>query len=236
MNDESELKDSNETETAPPTLVQSMLRSVVGLSLFAIITAGLIAVTQINTKEQIKQQVKQARAKALLEIVPLSEHNNDMLADSYWLKATRELGLSETAEAFIAKQNGIPHTLILPVIAPDGYSGPIRLIVGIDNTGAIKGVRVIEHKETPGLGDRIDLKKSDWVLGFVNKSLANTPDSSWKVKKDGGDFDQLTGATITPRAIVKAVYKALLYYRDNQALLLNPHATETPLSSDASSK
>ena len=203
------------------TMLQSIMRAVIGLSLFAIVTAGLIAVTQVGTKDIILEQIKKARSKALLEIVPLSEHNNDMLTDSFWLEATESLGLGVRSEAFIAKQDGVPTTLILPVVAPDGYSGPIRLIVGIDVAGTLKGVRVIKHKETPGLGDKIDLKKSDWILSFEGKSLLNTPSDQWQVKKDGGEFDQLTGATITPRAIVKAVHQALSYFRDHQSTLLN---------------
>ena len=227
MKAEDELTKDNADEAANETMTQSVIRSVIGLSIFAVITAGFIAITQVSTKDIILEQIKIARSKALLEIVPLSEHNNDMLADSFWLDATASLGLGEKSEAFIAKQDGVPTTLILPVVAPEGYSGPIRLIVGIDISGAIKGVRVIEHKETPGLGDKIDLKKSDWILSFEGKSLLNTANEQWFVKKDGGEFDQLTGATITPRAIVKAVHQALIFYRDNQSVLLSTQ-TEMP--------
>lgn len=228
MEVEDEVTQDNTTEAPNETMVQSIVRAVIGLSIFAVVTAGLIAVTQVNTKDIILEQIKKARAKALLEIVPLSEHNNDMLADSFWLEATTELGLSTKSEAFIAKQDGIPTTLILPVVAPEGYSGPIRLIVGIDTSGAIKGVRVIKHKETPGLGDKIDLQKSDWILSFEGKSLLNTTTEQWQVQKDGGKFDQLTGATITPRAIVRAVHKALVFYRDHQAALLSAQTSQAP--------
>ncbi|MFT7373127.1 MAG: electron transport complex protein RnfG [Oleiphilaceae bacterium] len=216
--------EDNAEEIVHETMSQSIIRSVIGLSIFAIVTAGLIAITQVSTKDIILEQIKIARSKALFEIVPLSEHNNDMLADSFWLEATQSLGLGKKSEAFLAKQDGVPTTLILPVVAPEGYSGPIRLIVGIDTAGTIKGVRVIKHKETPGLGDKIDLKKSDWILDFEGKSLLNTTTEQWQVKKDGGEFDQLTGATITPRAIVKAVYQALVFYRDHKAALLSTKA------------
>jgi len=215
-------------EAVNETMAQSIIRSIIGLSIFAVVTAGLIAITQVSTKDIILEQIKIARSKALLEIVPLSEHNNDMLADSFWLEATQSLGLGEKSEAFIAKQDGVPTTLILPVVAPEGYSGPIRLIVGIDSSGTIKGVRVIKHKETPGLGDKIDLKKSDWILGFEGKSLLNTSTEQWKVKKDGGEFDQLTGATITPRAIVKALHQALIFYREHQTVLLSTKTEIAP--------
>jgi len=221
MKVEDEIKQDNTDEAVNETMTQSIIRSVIGLSIFAVITAGLIAITQVNTKDIILEQINIARSKALLEIVPLSEHNNDMLTDSFWLEATEALGLGEKSEAFMAKQDGVPTTIILPVVAPEGYSGPIRLIVGIDTSGKIKGVRVIKHKETPGLGDKIDLKKSDWILDFEDKSLLNTSTDQWKVKKDGGVFDQLTGATITPRAIVKAVHQALVFYREHQVALLS---------------
>src|SRR5690606_683614 len=100
------------------------------------------------------------------------------------------------------------------------YTGPIRLIMSIDLKGAIVGLRVIEHKETPGLGDKIDIKKSNWVRLFEGRSLENTVEAAWAVKKDGGEFDQMTGATITPRAIVNAVYKGLQYFQSHQAEIL----------------
>jgi len=207
-------------DVSSESLGQSIFRSAWGLSLFAIITAGLIALTQVVTKDRIADQIKQARSKALLEIVPVGQFDNDLLDDAFWLKAEKELGLKEDAEAFVALNNGQPRYFILPIIAPDGYTGPIRLIMSIDLAGTITGLRVIEHKETPGLGDKIDIKKSDWVRSFEGRSLANTSESAWAVKKDGGDFDQMTGATITPRAIVNAVYKGLQYFKDHQNALL----------------
>lgn len=203
------------------TLGLSILRSAWGLGLFAIITAGLIAFTQQGTKEKIAEQVKQARSKALLQIVPLSEFDNELLDDAFTLAPSEALGNIEPVEAFIALKDQLPTHLILPVVAPDGYTGPIRLIMSIDMSGELKGVRVIEHKETPGLGDKIDLKKSDWILSFNGKSLANLTETQWQVKKDGGDFDQLTGATITPRAIVSAVHKALIYFSENKDRILD---------------
>lgn len=197
----------------------SVLRAVTGLALFAIITAGLIALTQVTTADRIEQQARQARAKALLDIVPLHEHNNDMLNEAIRVQA-RALGLEGFEQAFIARQDGTPVSLIFPLVAPDGYTGPIRMLIGIDMNGEIKGLRVVEHKETPGLGDKIELQKSDWVRQFDARSLANTRQDQWKVKKEGGDFDQLTGATITPRAIVRAVRKALLFFQQHQQALL----------------
>jgi len=114
---------------------------------------------------------------------------------------------------------GEPVALVIEALAPDGYSGTIRLLVGINIDGSLGGVRVVAHRETPGLGDAIEEERSDWILGFTGKSLQDPPLQKWAVKKDGGAFDQLTGATITPRAVVKAVRQALLYYRDQKDAL-----------------
>ena len=217
MSEPTELNDLQ--EQVPETLKGSIFRSAWGLSLFAIITAGLIALTQVVTKDRIQEQIKQARSKALLQIVPVGQFDNDLLDTAFWLEA-EELGLKEAGEAFVALYQDQPRYFILPLVAPDGYTGPIRLIMSIDLSGKIIGLRVIEHKETPGLGDKIDIKKSDWIKSFKGRSLENTPEQAWAVKKDGGDIDQLTGATITPRAIVNAVYKGLKYFKDNQSELL----------------
>jgi electron transport complex protein RnfG len=202
------------------TLAQSILRGAFGLSLFAVITAGLIALTQTGTAERIKAEIKKARAAALYEIVPLSEHDNDLLSDTFWIKA-QALGLAEKREAFIARKNDQANILILPLVAPDGYTGEIHMVLGVNLAGEISGLRILKHKETPGLGDKIELKKSDWVLGFNGKSLTNTSKKAWAVKKDGGEFDQLTGATITPRVIVAAVYRALKVFDKYKDAIVN---------------
>ncbi len=207
-------------EVKQDSLRHSVFHAAWGLSLFAIITAGLIALTQVITKDRIQSQIAQARTKALLEIVPASEFDNNLLDNAFWIDAEAQLGLKEAGEVFVALQQGQPRYFILPLVAPDGYTAPIRLIMSIDLSGTIIGLRVIEHKETPGLGDKIDIKKSDWVRLFEGRSLENTPEEDWAVKKDGGEFDQLTGATITPRAIVKAVYKGLQYFVMHQTELL----------------
>jgi electron transport complex protein RnfG len=110
--------------------------------------------------------------------------------------------------------------VILPLETAQGYSGTIRLLVGIDATGAVTGVRVLAHAETPGLGDKVDVRVSDWILGFNGRSLQNPDTSGWRVRKDGGDFDQFVGATITPRAVVGAVHDALQFFAANRDALL----------------
>ncbi|MCM0612489.1 electron transport complex subunit RsxG [Marinobacter sediminum] len=197
-------------------LAQSIRRSAIGLGLFAVITGGTIAVTQAFTEQRIQEQAARAEAKALFEIIPESAHDNDLLKDTVQLPDSDRLATEGPLTVWVARRSGQPTGMIIPVIAPDGYSGSIRLLVGVDMQGKILGVRVTSHKETPGLGDRIETKKSDWILSFVGRSLGNPPNREWNVKKNGGEFDQFTGATITPRAVVKAVHKALIYFRKNR--------------------
>lgn len=204
--------------SSPSTLRQSMLRNAIGLGLFAVLTAGLITTTQLLTADQIEVQTRRAEAKALLEIVPEALRDNDLLADRIAIAPNPQLGLTRTADAFVARRLGEVTAVILPLTAPDGYSGAIKLLVGIDRAGKILGVRVVEHKETPGLGDRIELKKSNWLLGFNGHSLADTPDADWRVKKQGGAFDQFTGATITPKAVVAAVHRAVRYFHEQHLI------------------
>ncbi len=207
-------------------LGQSIRRSAIGLGMFAIITGGTIAVTQVMTAERIEQQAARAEARALFEIIPQSAHNNDLLSDTVTLPADPRLGSQQPVTGWVARLDGEPVGIILPVTAPDGYSGNIRLLVGIDPEGTVLGVRVTSHRETPGLGDKVELKKSDWVLDFTGRSLTNPEPKRWNVAKNGGVFDQFTGATITPRAVVKAVQHALVYVRQHRSDLR--HAFRNP--------
>ena len=190
------------------------------LGAFALATTATIAVTYLGTRDIIVQQERAARAKALLEIVPRERHDNSMLDSTIIVDDTERLALQEPSELFFATADGKPVAVIIPAVAPDGYGGAIKLIIGVNVDGTIAGVRVLTHNETPGLGDKIELKKSGWLLGFDGKSLRNPRPEQWKVKKDQGAFDQFTGATITPRAATRAIYQALLYYRTHQQALL----------------
>lgn len=202
---------------------QAILRSGFGLAVFATVTAGLIATTHSVTADRITQAQKLAQTKALRDIIPDSYHDNAFLEDAISLPADPLLGNKEEAEAYLSRQNGQVNAVLIPFLAPDGYSGDIRLIAGINTQGELIGVRVLAHQETPGLGDKIESKKSDWIHQFNGKSLTQPEIAQWKVIKDGGQFDQLTGATITPRAVVKSVQKALEYFDKHQAeLLMNP--------------
>jgi len=201
-------------------LGKSISRNSVLLALFAVATTLLIAGTYLSTADKIAQQKRLAEEKALLEIVPRERHDNTMLDDTLAIgPATTELGLHEDKSIYLAKMRGDVVTAIIPAVAPDGYTGDIEMIVGVNRDGSIAGVRVLAHKETPGLGDKVDIKKSDWVTGFNGRSLSNPTIEGWAVQRDKGVFDQFTGATITPRAVVKATLRVLQFAEANRTLL-----------------
>jgi electron transport complex protein RnfG len=195
---------------------QSIRRNAVGLGLFAIITGGTIAITQELTQDRIAEQVARAEAEALFEIIPENRHDNELLRDTVTLPVSADLHGGQPITAWVARRNNRPIGMIVPVTASDGYSGNIRLLVGINLKGRVLGVRVTRHRETPGLGDKIETKKSDWIYTFEGRSLDNPEPEQWAVKKDGGVFDQFTGATITPRAVVSKVGDTLVYFREHR--------------------
>lgn len=230
------MSDSRDTDSI--TLSQAIRRSAIGLGLFAIFTAGIIAVTQTLTKDRIAKNEAEFEARTLFELVPPETHDNDLL-DTRFSTALATLAepdllrLPQPADWYQAKRNGEVIAVLLPLIAPEGYTEAIRLIMAVDRNGELLGVRVIRHKETPGLGDQIEADKTDWIQGFVGQSLDTTPLENWEVKKDGGDFDQLTGATITPRAVVRAVARGLRFFARNRAVLLSNDPASVAPDTDA---
>ncbi|SFQ12884.1 electron transport complex protein RnfG [Geopseudomonas sagittaria] len=210
-----------------PEIPRSMLKNSLLLGLFAVATVGVVAVTQQGTAERIQVAEREAQVRALAEILPEGSYDNHLLDNSLQLSDPL-LGSARPLPAYLALKGGQPSAIILQAIAPDGYSGSIRLLVGIHADGRLAGVRVLAHKETPGLGDKIELAKSPWVLAFAGKSLSDPDAAGWAVKKDQGVFDQFAGATITPRAVVKAVHHALQYFDAHRAELLGLPDTATP--------
>ena len=147
-------------------------------------------------------------------------YDNVLTKGAAYLPADPLLGSEEGIKIYIARKNGDVSGIIFETIAPRGYNGNLDMLVAIDKNGTVTGSRVISHTETPGLGDKVDLKKSKWILSFANKSLENPSLKGWGVKKDGGDFDQFPGATITPRAVVRAVKNTLIYFDQHKDTLL----------------
>jgi len=212
------------------SLLQKMLISAMVLGTFAIVGTTMVAFTFDQTKEQIKENHKQATLKSIHQLIPPVMHDNDLFTDIIRITDLKLLGSKEPVTIFRARRDNKPVAAILKVIAPDGYTGKIYILVAINYNGKLAGVRVVNHKETPGLGDAIEIEKSDWILQFNDRSLVNPTKKNWRVKRDGGHFDQLTGATITPRAIVKAVHKALLFYkqhRDELFIVKKPNTKST---------
>lgn len=191
------------------------------LALFAAGGAVLLAGTYWLTADRIAEEQRRTKLAALYEIVPRESHSNDMLSDTTRVTAPDFLGTRAPVTVYRARRDGKPHAAVMEVVAPDGYGGPIRLLVGIRVDGSLAGVRVVSHSETPGLGDFIEADKDDWIMQFEDLSLGNPPQDDWAVSKDGGRFDQMTGATITPRAVVKAIRDALLYFRENKEELFS---------------
>ena len=208
-------------------LFQSMLRSGLFLAVFAVVGVGLVALSHEGTRERIAANERAALLRSLHAVVGPEEHDNDILKDVIRVRSPTDLGTEEPVAVYRARKDGKPVAAVLTPVAPDGYNGNIRLMVGVYYDGRLAGVRVLSHQETPGLGDAIDERRSDWILGFRGRSLEDPGPERWKVKRDGGAFDQFTGATITPRAVVGAVYRALRDFEAHRDSLFveTPEAT-----------
>lgn len=199
--------------------MKNIVGATVLLALFAVVGTGLVAFTHDGTAARIAENERQALLRNLNEVIPKSSYDNDIFQDTTEVTAPKLLGIKGAVTAYRARKDSRPVAVALTVVAPDGYNGDIKLLVGINYDGTLSGVRAIAESETPGLGDAIETDRSDWILHFAGKSLSNPDQKGWAVKKDGGSFDQFTGATITPRAVVKAVHRALLYFKDHRDAL-----------------
>lgn len=185
------------------------------LWIFAVVGTTFVAVTENTTRTKIAENERLVLLRNLNALLPAEEFDNDIVNDTITVPASTLLGTENDTIVYLARLQDKPVAAIFNSIAPNGYSGKIYLLVGVYADSSIAGVRAVKHSETPGLGDAIDSQKTDWVFSFNNRSLDNPDASKWSVKKDGGDFDQFTGATITPRAVVLAVKNTLLYYQQN---------------------
>lgn len=200
------------------------------LAAFALGAGVLLVFADSLTKAQITSQQLQSQRQTLNQVMPAALHDNDLLASSFQLgphssgyQQLELLGLSSVRTGYLATSKGKTSGVILPLETSEGFGGNIVMVIGLTPDGSIAGVRVLQHGETPGLGDNIDVKNSAWITSFDHHSLADTPMPHWTVKMDGGDFDQFVGATITPRAVISAVYSALLFFDANKSrLLANP--------------
>lgn len=202
--------------------MRNALRASSLLLIFAAIATAILATTFDITRSKITHNEQQAKRALIAQVLPATLHDNDLLESAISLAANDMLGTRTPSQAWVARKQGQATGLVLEAIAPDGYSGDIALLIGMSADGQITGVRVTAHKETPGLGDYIEITKSRWITQFDGKSLTDPADAAWKVQRDGGSFDARAGATITARAVVKAVNGALHYFVRHRAQLLAP--------------
>jgi electron transport complex protein RnfG len=189
------------------------------LGIFSVIGMGLVTLVYSGTAKRIANNQRQLLLHSLQELIPAALYDNNMLEDVVMLDAI-QLGGKPIA-VYRARRINQPVAAVFTPVTPDGYGGDIHLLVAVKADGALAGVRVLAHKETPGLGDWIEVTKSRWIFGFEGLSLNQPAERLWKVKRDGGAFDQFTGATVTPRAVVKAIKNTLLYFNTHSATLFS---------------
>lgn len=201
------------------TVAKASFHTALNLLVFALIGTSILAFTYSQTHERIAQSEEAEKLKLISQIVPTAMFDNDIVKDTLSIAPDSLLGTQDTTTVYRARLQNQPSAIVLQAIAPDGYSGKISLLVAIKADGEVAGVRVVAHKETPGLGDYIEIAKNNWIRIFDGTSQVRYNDRDWKVKKDGGQFDYMAGATITPRAVIKAVYKALQYYAQHRDAL-----------------
>ena len=197
----------------------SFFRSALSLGLVAVIGTTLLSGVNELTVERIAEQERRVVLEQLGQIIAPVRYDNELQDDWFAFSDEASFPQGQRVVAYRARRGGKPVAIILRFAAVDGYNGHIGLLAGIEPDGRLAGVRVTAHRETPGLGDAIEIEKSNWIRAFDGKSLQAPPAPGWAVRRDGGVFDQFTGATITPRAIVEAVRAALEYHERHQEAL-----------------
>jgi len=191
------------------------------LGAFAVVAIGMVTWVFNASKARIIENERVALVKQLSALLPEESYDNDIVNDTaHWVEP--DLAVGETLTIFRFRKNTRPVAVVIPTVAPGGYNGKIKLLVAINNEGVVSAVRVTSHHETPGLGDKMEIERSGWINVFKGKSFKTLPESQWKVKRDGGAIDQFTGATITPRAIVQAVKKTVVFFEANREALFLP--------------
>jgi len=206
-------------------VVRDIVITTLLLGLFAAIGTGVVALIHSATEARIAENRIAMTRMRVTQVLAGLDYDNDPVTDFHRVGDERLGG--DNLPVWVARRGTDVVGVVLSAIAPDGYSGDIHLLVGIDTAGTLRGVRVTGHRETPGLGDDIEVDRSDWIHGFQGRSLVDPPIELWRVRRDGGVFDQFTGATVTPRAVVRAVRHALLYFEEHaEALVALPPPEE----------
>ena len=205
---------------------RNALRTGVILFAFAVVATAMLAFTFTRTQPTIERSQQAEKLALLSQVLPPTLYDNNLLASQQSVPPDDLLGTRLPSAMWIARRGDTVTAVVLEAIARDGYGGNIHLLVGIGIDGDVTGVRVTAHRETPGLGDYIVRSKSAWIEQFVGKSLTTPEAKRWKVAKDGGQFDARAGATITPRAVVKAARSALDYFARHRAAFAAPPAAQ----------
>lgn len=206
-------------------MINAMKKNGGLLAIFALLATTLVSVTNLLTEDRIQEQQQKELLKVLNQVIPADSHDNELYKSCTLITNEQYLGTPTPMPAYVAEKAGQKTGIAIEAVAPDGYSGAIKLVVGLNINGKVTGVRVLNHNETPGLGDKIDTRISNWINSFTGKKVNGEKDTRWAVRKDGGEFDQFTGATITPRAVVGAVKRVSLYYQQNKQ-----HIFDQPLN------
>ncbi|MBB6055673.1 electron transport complex subunit RsxG [Tolumonas osonensis] len=206
-------------------MLQSMRKNGLRLSFFALVCTGAIVFTDYKTHNTIAAQQQLQLRQLLVSMLPAESYDNDLSKECHSLTSDY-LGNQKAHPVYIALKNGKITGYVIESVAPDGYSGSIRLLTGVSPDAVIQRTEVLEHHETPGLGDKIERRKSDWIDSFNHQQLTAENSTLWAVKKDGGQFDSFTGATITPRAIVRQLKNVLLLVQQHPELIEQAPACE----------
>ena len=190
---------------------------------FSLIATALLVLGNLATVDAIEARTREDLRASLTQVIPPSRHDNDLLANPLLIDV-EGVGARTVYRATV----DLEVTAVAFEIVGRGYAGDIRLVLGVSADGRVLGARVLAHAETPGLGDKIEVERDDWILGFNGLSLGNPPPARWKVNKDGGDFDAFSGATITPRAVVAAIREGLEFFHQHRTALVSPVVITTP--------
>jgi len=196
-------------------------RAIVLVAGVAVVAAAIMSGSYEISAERILENQRERLLQALDEVLGSETYDNDLMRDRIFVTDPDLLGSPDPVEVYLASRDGLPVAAIFASVAPRGFNGAIELLIGISATGTVSGVRVTDHRETPGLGDRIEIDKSSWITSFDGRSLSAPPATEWSVTKDGGQFDAFTSATVTPRAVVRAVRDTLIYFQQNEEALFS---------------
>ncbi len=219
MPDNHNPQQSSDNKTEKATVKAAVSKNTKILTLFAVACTVAVGLISQLTADTIKEQQQQYLLNTLHTIIEPSRYDNDIANDCIAVSAP-ELGSNKVHKAYIARKLNQVVAVAMTSTATEGYSGDIDFIIAINTDNSVSGVRVLKHQETPGLGDKIERRKSDWITDFNGKRLLSDNDERWAVAKDNGMFDQFTGATITPRGLIAGIKDTLNYFAQHQAQLL----------------